>query len=191
MGLLNLFKDNKGEEKKGGGIKQRKRNPASVLSKIEFMEMLQSDSSDLSIEASHREAEAANQAKEAAAKVVRATEAGVSIDEGGLLHPAAAAAAAASIVETPRDQTRAHGTQKITSDGGAVWQGCDHSEKRNASLGGKECPSLHQARWTKDAAAKQSIVKTEVAPPPILQSQPNHTGKSQVEAIELIDSDDE
>ena len=92
IGLLNLFNDNKGKEKKGGGIKQRKRNPASVLSKIEFMGMLQSDSSDISIEASHHETEAANQAKEAAAQTVIDTKVGASIDGGGLVHPTATAA---------------------------------------------------------------------------------------------------
>ena len=80
---------------------------------------------------------------------------------------------------------------RITRNSGAASQACDSSVK-DASGGGKECASLHQVNLTNNAAAeKKSIVKTEVAPPPILQSQLRHTGKSQVEAIELVDSDDE
>lgn len=61
MGVLGLFENTKaGEKIPTRGIANR------VISKIEFQEMLQVESADLEIEASHREAEAAA-AKEAAA----------------------------------------------------------------------------------------------------------------------------
>ena len=72
MGLLDLFDKSKEEKNLSGG------SPTSVISDIQFQEMLQIESADLEIEASHAEAEAA------AAKEAEATSSSLSNDAEGM-----------------------------------------------------------------------------------------------------------
>jgi hypothetical protein len=97
MGLLKLFEANKDEESRS-----TRDTTANKISKIEFQEMLQTESADLEIEASHREAEAAAEAlaKEAAAAAAKDAEA--LAQEASIREAAAAKSPDANAIETSR-----------------------------------------------------------------------------------------
>lgn len=172
MGLLSLFNDDVKEE----GTK-RKRTPSSVISKIEFVEMLQSDSTDLDIEASHRKAEEEAAMEQTAASLTESSAATATSNHGANL--GASAVPNLAIQEL---------------NGGVRVSIIPAPEAESSQAGRKTDGGDHESSKT-EAGKSKSVVKTEAPAclPPEKENLHAHkkSGASHFEAIELSDSDDD